>query len=234
MVRRILLGCGIASSALYIAIDVLGTLRYPGYRYMDQEFSELTAAGSPVRPLMVALGAIPYTVLVVAFAAGVWAAAGPKRAARITGALLIGYAVTGMVTGTFFPMNTREALAAGERGLRNALHPVGTAVMSLILLLAMGFGATLLTRRFRYYSYGTILALVVFGVLTSLQTGRMVTNQPTPWMGFEERVNIYATMLWVAVLAIALLRAQVARREEAPGAPAIAPAISPVAAPSGR
>jgi hypothetical protein len=36
----------------------------------------------------------------------------------------------------------------------------------------------------------------------------MAANEPTPWMGIEERINIYATMLWVAVLAIGLLRAQ--------------------------
>jgi hypothetical protein len=211
MVRKILLGCGVVSSVLYIAVDVLGSLRYPGYRYTEQQFSELTAAGSPVRPLMVALNGIPYTLLVAALAGGVWTSAGPKRAGRITGAMLIGYALTGMVTGVFFPMKPREALAAGEGTLRNAMHPVGTAVMSLFMLLAMGFGARLLGRRFRYYSYGTIAILIVFGVLTSLQVGRMAANEPTPWMGVTERINIYATMLWVAVLAIGHLRAQEAR-----------------------
>jgi hypothetical protein len=39
----------------------------------------------------------------------------------------------------------------------------------------------------------------------------MQANEPTPLMGIEERVNIYATMLWVAVLAIGLLRVQKAR-----------------------
>lgn len=208
MVRKILLGCGIASSVLYVATDVLGSLRYPGYRYTEQQFSELTAASSPVRPLMIALNEFPYNLLVAAFAGGVWTSATPKRAARITGALLLGYAVIGMLTGVFFPMNTRESLAAGERGLRNAMHPPGTAVMSLFVVLAMGFGATLLGRRFRYYTYGTIATLVVFGVLTGLQAGQMVANQPTPWMGVKERINIYATMLWVTVLAIGLLRAQ--------------------------
>jgi hypothetical protein len=72
----------------------------------------------------------------------------------------------------------------------------------------MGFGATLLGKRFRYYSYATIAVLVVFGLLTSLQAGKMVANEATPWMGLTERVNIYATMLWVAALAIGLLRAQ--------------------------
>jgi hypothetical protein len=211
MLRKILLICGVVSSVLYVVGDVLGTLRYPGYSYADQEFSELTAQGSPVRPLMVALNGIPYTLLVTTFGAGVWTSAGSKRAGRITGAMLVGYALTGMVTGIIFPMKLREALAAGEGTLRNAMHPPGTIVMSLFIVLAMVFGSALLGKRFRYYTYATVATLVVFGVLASLQAGRMVANQPTPWMGIEERINIYATMLWVAVVAIGLLRAQEAR-----------------------
>lgn len=205
MRRKFSLVCGIASSALYIAVDVLGTLRYRGYSYADQTYSELLAVGSPVRPLMLALSAIPYTVLMSAFAAGVWTSAAPKRAARITGALLAAYAVAG-TTGIFFPMNTREALASGEAGLRNSLHPTGTALMSLFFVLAMTFGARLLGKQFRYYTYGSIAALVVSGVLTSRQTGQMVANLPTPWMGIEERTNIYTAMLWIAALALGLLR----------------------------
>jgi hypothetical protein len=208
MLRRILLVCGIASSVLYVAVDVLGSLRYPGYRYTEQQFSELTAQGSPVRPLMIALSVIPYTLLVAAFAGGVFTSAPKKRAGRITAAMLLGYAAFGMVGGWLTPMNTREALAAGERGLRNAMHVPMTALMSVFMLLAMGFGATLLGKRFRYYSYATIAVLVAFGVVTSLQAGKMVANEATPWMGLTERINIYATMLWVAVMAVGLLRAR--------------------------
>jgi Protein of unknown function (DUF998) len=211
MLRKILLGCGMVSSVLYVVSDVIGALRYPGYSYADQEFSELTAQGSPVRPLMIALNEIPYTLLVGAFAVGVWTSAPPKRAGRITAAMLIGYAAFGMAGGVVFPMKPREALAAGEATLRNAMHIPATMVMSLFILLAMGFGSTLLGKRLRYYSYGTIAILVVFGVLAGMQAGQMQANEPTPWMGIEERINIYATMLWVAVLAIGLLRAQKAR-----------------------
>jgi len=160
---------------------------------------------------MVALNVIPYTLLVAAFAVGVWTSAGPKRAARITGAMLLGYAAFGLAGGLIFPMRPREALAAGEETLRNVMHIPATAMMSLFIVLAMGFGATLLGKRFRYYSYGTIATLVVFGALASLQAGQMAANEPTPWMGIEERINIYATMLWLAVLAIGLLCAQKAR-----------------------
>ncbi len=201
--RSLLLICGIVSSVLYVAADVLATLRYEGYSYTSQEVSELTAAGAPTRPLMLSLF-IPYGVLAAAFGVGVWASAGGKRAGRITGAMLVGYAAVGTVTVLFFPMTPRGT----EGTLLNLMHIPGTAVMSLFMLLAMGFGATLLGRRFRYYSYGTIVTLLVFGALASLQVGQLAANQPTPWMGIEERINIYATMLWVVVLAIALLRAQ--------------------------
>jgi hypothetical protein len=211
MLRKILLGCGIVSSVLYVLTDVLGSLRYPGYRYADQTFSELTAQGAPTRPLMVALNGIPYGVLVAAFAVGLWTSAGPKRAARITGATLLGYAAFGWAGGALFPMRPREALAAGEETLRNVMHIPATAVMGLFFVLAVGFGSTLLGKRFRYYSYATIAILLVGAVLASLQGGQIAANQPTPWAGIEERMNSYATMLWVAVLAIALLGAQKAR-----------------------
>jgi hypothetical protein len=51
----------------------------------------------------------------------------------------------------------------------------------------------------------------VFGVLTGLDQPRLAANLPTPWMGVWERISIFGYMLWVAVLAIALLRAQVER-----------------------
>ena len=55
MLKRIVLGCGIASSMWYIASDLLATMRYEGYSYLDQTFSELLAAGSTTRPLMIVL-----------------------------------------------------------------------------------------------------------------------------------------------------------------------------------
>ena len=208
MVRKILLGCGIASSVLYVASDVLISWWDPNYSYRDQSFSELLAPGSPTRPLVLVLLAIPYGVLVTAFGVGVWASASRRGAGRITGALLVGYAVIGAVTGVFLSAATREVLEAGEETWRNTMHLPGTAVSVLCILLAMGFGSTLLGRRFRYFSYASILTILVFGVLAGLQVERVEANQPTPWLRIVERGNIYAIMLWVVVLAIGLLLAQ--------------------------
>src|SRR5918993_5752055 len=207
MVRKILLGCGIASSALYVASDILVSWWDPNYSYRDQSFSELLAPGSPTRPLVLVLLAIPYGVLVTAFGGGVWASASRRGAGRITGAMLVGYALIGAVTGVFLSAPTRETLEAGEETWRNIMHLPATGVSVLCILLAMGFGSTLLGRRFRYLSYAAILAILVFGILAGRQIAQMGENQPTPWLGIVERANIYAIMLWVAVLAIGLLRA---------------------------
>jgi hypothetical protein len=53
-----------------------------------------------------------------------------------------------------------------------------------------------------------MLTMVVCGLLVGLQTSALTANEPTPWLGVEERMNAYASMLWFAVLAVALLRTQ--------------------------
>jgi hypothetical protein len=120
MVRKIFLSCGIVSSVLYVITDVLGTLRYPGYSYADQAFSELTAQGAPTRDFMVALNVVPYTLLVAAFAGGVWTSATPKCAGCIAGAMLLGYAATGMVTE---PLSTADAHRCLTGAMRTSENP---------------------------------------------------------------------------------------------------------------
>jgi Protein of unknown function (DUF998) len=206
MLRKVLLGCGVAASLLYVFMDVLASRLYPGYSYADQTVSELSAVGAPTRPLMLLLG-IPYTLLMVAFGFGVWRAAGRRLALRITGALLVAYGLFGLAA-PFVSMHQRAVLAAGGASLTDTLHLVSAGIDVLFFVLIMGFAASALGLRFRVYTVVTVVALLVFGFLTSLQAGRVGLNQPTPWAGLEERANIYASMLWFAVLAVTLLRSQ--------------------------
>jgi hypothetical protein len=213
MVRRLLLVCGILSSLLYVATDAMATWLYEGYSYTNQNYSELLATGAPTRLFML-LVSIAYNLLVAAFAGGVWRSATPKRTARTTGVMMVGYAVFSMMTPLYFQMDMRGA----EVTPRGSLHGPMTAVMSLFILLSMGFGAFLVGRWFRFYSFATIVIVLTFGVLTGLQVPQLEARQSTPWMGLTERVNIYATMLWFAVLAIAILRAQAEQPQDKPGA----------------
>jgi hypothetical protein len=201
MQRRILLICGVLSSALYVVTDLLASWWYTGYSILDQNYSELLATGAPTRPAMLFVS-IVYNLLVAAFAVGVWATPAPKHAARRTGAMMMMYAALSMVTPMFFQMDMRGA----EMTPLGSLHPPMTGVMSVFIVASIGFGGFLLGKPFRWYSFGTIAALLVFGSLTALQAPQLAAGGATPWMGLTERINIYATMLWFALLSAMLLR----------------------------
>lgn len=212
MTRKVLLVCGILSSLLYVATVAFAPMLWVSYSSTSQTVSELFAIGAPSRPLVVALF-LAYGVLVIAFGLGVWGSAGRKRALRVVGGLLVAYGVVGLA-GPFFPIHLREALAAGEGSLTDTMHGIITMVLVLFMLLAIGFGAAAFGKWFRLYSLATILLLVVGGVLTGLDQPRLEANLPTPWMGVWERINIGVFLLWVVVLAIALLRAKVERPQD--------------------
>jgi hypothetical membrane protein len=200
--RKALLGCGVLSSLVYVVTDVLASRRYPGYSFTSQAVSELNATGAPTRRLFVAL-AVPYNLLLLAFCRGVWGSGGGRRAGRPAAALLAS-AVTGMATPLFFPMDRRDA----EKTRRGNLHPAMTGVGSLFILLAMGLASGLLGRQFRFYTVGTVLTALLFGLWTAADAPRLEANQPTPALGIKERVSIYSYLLWVAALAVSLWRVE--------------------------
>jgi Protein of unknown function (DUF998) len=205
--RRVLLAGGIGASLVYVASLVLGAVRWEGYSSMDQTVSELFAIDAPSRPLVVSLLFVS-GVLALAFGIGVLWSARQNRALRVAGWALFGVGVVDQA-GPFFPMHTREVLAVGGSTFSDTMHITVTIVLSLLFLLAMGFGAAAFGKRFRVYSVVTILTLLVFGALTSIQAGALAANEPTPWQGVYERVNIGAYLLWMTVLAVILLRPRV-------------------------
>jgi len=206
LLKKVLFLCGILSSLLYVATDILAAMLYEGYSYTSQTISELSAIGAPTRPLLTLTG-IVYLFLVVAFGLGVWGSAGRKRALRITGILLVGYGLVGFAW-PFAPMHQREVLAAGGGTLSDTMHLILAAVDSLLFLLIIGFGAAAFGKRFRLYSIATIIVLLMFGALMGMDAPRIAANEPTPWVGVTERIMIFGVMLWILMLAVVLLRAE--------------------------
>ena len=89
---------------------------------------------------------------------------------------------------------------------RDTWHILATILMSTFIVAMMAFGAFVHGPRFRLYSFATIATVVLFGASAGFLARPM--PEPTPWLGLAERVNIYATMLWLAVLAVSFLRIQ--------------------------
>jgi hypothetical protein len=204
---EVLLACGVLYPLTYaVANDLVAAALYDGYSRMDQAISELSATGAPTRIFLVAMLAI-WTVLMIAFGIGVRASARGKRALRVTGGLLVAFGVTGVLW-LPFPMSSREDMVEGATSVNDAGHLVLSAVTVVLILAQIGFGAAAFGRRFRLYSLVTAATVVVFGALTGMQSPKVPTGEPTTWMGLFERISVGAWLLWLAVLAIVILRSR--------------------------
>lgn len=197
---RVLLICGILSSLLRVATDILAARWYPGYSYLDQTMSQLAAIGAPTRPFQVDLLAV-CGALVIAFGIGVWASAGRKRSLRVTGMLLVISGALGLVELPF--PQTAMQLSGGLAA--QTMHIIVTSVAVLLITLFIGFGAAAHGMGFRLYSIATILIMLVFGALASMQAPQAVQFS-APWMGVLERVSYYSYLLWILVFAVVRFR----------------------------
>jgi len=155
MLQKILLLSGLFSSLLYIALNILCPLFYPGYDSASQTVSELSAIGAPTRSFWVLIVTF-YSLFVTAFGWGILQVASENRKLRMVGMLLVINAIIGLF---WPPMHQRVALAAGEKSLTDALHIVFTAVTVPMMMVIIGFGAASLGKRFRNYSIITLAIL---------------------------------------------------------------------------
>lgn len=197
---RALLACGIVSSLLYVAMDLVASWLWTDYRYTAQVISELSAIDAPTRPLWLAFGVV-YQALLFAFACGVWLVAGSRCSLRIVAALLFGMVALDVAWG-FFPMHLRGAPAT----LTDTVHAVFAGVQVVLTLCAIGFAAAGLSKQFRIYSIASVILMLAAGTGTFFYAPRVAAQLPTPGIGLLERVNVYGYLLWIGTLAAALLR----------------------------
>jgi Protein of unknown function (DUF998) len=196
---KALLVAGIAAVGVYAVGDLLSGLLYEGYSFKDQWISELTAFGSPVRPVMVAVILI-HGLLLVAFGVGVgrWA---DRRSLRWVGSFLVAAGLVGFPTHTVFAMSSRWM----EGGFNDTMHMVLSLVFSLIVSVAVALSAVASRGWFRLYSIVTLLVMIGFGGATSIAI-RGIEENHTPWAGGFERINAYAYFAWLVVLAVTVMR----------------------------
>ena len=202
MARKSLLICGIVAMLWYVAMNIIVPMQYPGYNNASQTISELSAIDAPTRTLWFVL-AIFYSLLFIAFGLGTWLSANGNGKLRLVAAVILIDAVFG-----FFwpPMHRREVLAAGGGTVTDTLHIVWTFVHLVLLLLMIGFGASVMGKGFRIFSILIVVVFFVFGILTAMESRGFEANLPTPYVGIWERINIGAYMVWIVVFTIMLLK----------------------------
>ena len=161
---------------MYIGTHILTAVSWEEYSYTSQAVSELMAVKAPTRPLLY-VSFLIYNGLMIAFGLGIRGTESEQAAIRVTGALLIVFGLQGFV-GLHFPVHSRGAETTMTT--TDIMHIIFTIVSVLLILLFIGFGAFTHRKGFRWYSIGTIFAIVLFGVLRGLQGPRIAEGLPTP------------------------------------------------------
>lgn len=208
VVRRLMLLAGIAAVADYAVGDLVSGLLYDGYSFRDQAISELSAYGSPVRPLAVTWIAL-HGLLGIAFAVGVWRSAGDSRALRWTAGFMLAAGVVTAPLHPFFPMSSRGM----ETGFNDTMHLILTMAFGLLVFGAVAASAVALRGWFRFYAVASVVVIVAFAGLTGPLMSDIANSLPTPWLGAFERINAYATFVWMVLLALVLLHRTVGWRQ---------------------
>lgn len=199
---HVLLACGVAYLFLYIfENDVVAATIYDGYSRMDQAISELSARGAESRPFLVAMTPVN-ALLLLACGVGVWRSALGSRRLQALGATLMVWGAS-HVAWLWYPMSPRAELSAtGAAGTNDIGHIILTVLTFAFILTVLTLGAFSFGRRFRWYSIGTAIVILVTGGIVGIQSAGMAEGDPTPWMGLIERISGYGMLAYVAAVAV--------------------------------
>jgi hypothetical protein len=196
--HKILLFSGFGSSLLYLITDILAGSLYKGYSFNEQAISELFAIGAPTSRIVVPLFTIS-SILLLAFAIGVWFSSNKK--AMHTLAVMIGAnAINSLVLWNLFPMHMRGVPGT----FTDIMHTI--LAINPFILISIIFGIVIFRNWFRFYSILTVLLLLIPAIIAFSYVPILIANQPTPWLGINERISVYGHQLWHSVLAILLLQ----------------------------
>jgi len=193
--QRVLPSFGILAPLVYLAADRIAGRLLKGYSFAAQSMSELSAAGSPTRALVVPLNAAA-AGLMIAFGIGVWRAAGPAVLPRVVAGLVIGNAAASLFSTLFFP-NTF--------GVRPVFASPGVLIMFFSVLfsvLACIFGAAAYSGWLRVFSIALPAAFIL---LAAVRLATAAPGTSESMIGSQERTMAYAFYAWIIALAVYLL-----------------------------
>lgn len=187
-----LLSCGVISALLYVATDLAASQHYPGYSMRAQAVSELFAIGAPTRPVVALLFSVS-SVLVLAFALGIWRTAVHRRQ-QILAVSFGGSATIGLLLWIAFPMHMRGDARSFTDTMHLMLASNPFVLLTLVVVLVSEGG------RFRTYTWVTLVLMVGLAVPAFGYADALDANQPTPWLGALERASQYTYQLWQVAL----------------------------------
>jgi len=193
---------GIASVVLYITATIIGAYAWPEYNSFSQSVSELIAVNAPSASIVIPLFLI-YSLLVFTFGTVIFLLAKENKALKLVAIFIIAKEIMGLIATLFAPMHLRGTLTTATDTWHIILTAIGVllCMFPAIIMSAKAFGGW-----FRIFSIVIILIFLLFGTLAGMDGAKIAENQPTPYAGVWERINIFSYFLWVIALTFKVLQ----------------------------
>lgn len=199
---NVMLTCGFVSVVLYITATIIGAYAWPEYNSFSQSVSELIAVNAPSAPIVIPMFLL-YSLLVIAFGTGILMLAKENKTLKYVAVFIMAKEFLGVIATLFAPMHLRGETTT----ITDTMHIVLTAMGVLlcmfpaIIMSAKAFGGW-----FRVFSIIIISVFLFCGTMAGMDGAKIAQNQPTPYAGVWERINIYSYFGWEIVLIFKLLK----------------------------
>lgn len=200
-IRKVLYLAGLVSPFwLAVALVITGSL-YPGYSHINQAMGVLGAVDSPTHFISPLITNYPLGVLLVLFGVGVAQCYPGNLLARASGLLIVLHGLASVAAGLF---SCDAGCAPETASSAQNLHNLAGLVMAFSLLLASALWIFVARRQGSkgLVWFSLVCTLFALGCLpwmaAAIDVGR--------GFGLFQRVNYFASLIWVAGLAWALLQ----------------------------
>ena len=201
-IDRMLLGLGVLIPFWLFFGVLLTALAYPGYSHLDQAMSQLGAQGSPTQGFSAWVNNLPLGVLFVLFAVGVMRQVRGSRLALFSAVLIFVHGLASFATGYFA---CDQGCAPAQPSFSQQMHNLAGLVMFLSLTLASLLWAFVSRRLLGSRGFGLFsLACTVLAVATVVLMAQ--AGEAGHSFGLYQRINYGISVIWVASLALMLLR----------------------------
>ena len=198
---------GIVSFLSYTAAVVLSPLAYPGYNWMAQAVSDLSAANAPSLALWNQLSAFYNTCEVVCVTLVCIGLQGQKTKLLRTGVSL--FAIMEWVSAIGYRMFPLSESGYAE-AFQDVMHMVVTAAVVVLSIVSLGIIIAAGAKDRSCRSYG-VCAAVALGMMLVGALGMKIV--PAAYFGVVERFSVFAATGFNAALGIHLFCADTRKKE---------------------
>ena len=189
---------GLVSFLSYTAAVVFSPLAYPGYNWMAQAVSDLSAANAPSLPLWNQLSALYNVCEVVCATAVCIGIQGKKTRCLRTGIYL--FAVMEWISAVGYRMFPLSSSGYGG-AFQDVMHMVITALVVLLSIVSLSVILIAGAKRKDCRSYGVCAAAALSMMLAGAIGIKLV---PAAYFGVVERFSVFAATAFNAALGIHL------------------------------